>query len=143
MVAHKFWLGFQFVDVVNRFRWWWALFEELRRGAVAQHCVCVVVDNLGNERDPPQVGVWASPAAKYCSTCDCHLCFVGVIYVELIFVEDGDIVGVGELGYAQQRVALDARYDVDVLRGVADVVVEFVHVRGWFDCSIWHVECPG
>ncbi len=34
VVADKFWLGFEFIDVEHCICWWWALWEELCWGAV-------------------------------------------------------------------------------------------------------------
>ena len=95
---------------------------------------------MRDEGNSPKVSFRAAPSSKDSAARDCHFCFVGIVYVELILVEYCDIVGVCEFGDAEEGVAFDTGDDVDVLRGVAHVVMEFVDFGCRFHSAVGHVE---
>ncbi len=62
---------------------------------------------MRDEGNSPKVSFRAVPSSKDSATRDCHFCFVGIVYVELILAEYCDIVGVCEFGDAEEGVAFD------------------------------------
>ncbi len=80
------------------------------------------------------------PPTKDGTARDRHFCVVGIVDVYFVLVKNGNLVGIGKFGYAEERVAFYPRYDGDVLCQVAYVVVEFDDVHCLFDCYIGHVE---
>ena len=58
-----------------------------------------------------------------CTSRDYNCCFVGVVDVDFVLVKNCDVVGVSELGDAEEGVSFDFGDDVHVLRGMAYVVL--------------------
>ncbi len=43
VVSHKFGLSFQLVHIVDRFDWWWPIWEEICWALIAEDCVAVFI----------------------------------------------------------------------------------------------------
>ncbi len=82
----------------------------------------------------------ASLSSEDCTTRDNDFCFVGIVDVDFVLVEDRNVVWVRELLDAEERVTLDSRHNVYILCWMAHVVLKFVHVACLLYFTIGHVE---
>ena len=67
--------------------------------------------------------MFALPSSENCTSRDYNCCFVGVVDVDFVFVENRNVVGVSELRDAEEGVSFDSGDDVHVFRGMAYVVL--------------------
>ena len=103
--------------------WWRGCCEEILRGFVGKRGLRGDVCHILHKWDSPEANVVVAPSAQYGSAGDRDDCVVGVVYVDLVLVKNRDVVGVGELARAEQRVG-DPGYHVDGSGWLAKVVLE-------------------
>ncbi len=97
VVSHKFELSFQLIHVVDHFDWWWPVWEEFCQALIAEDCVSVFVFNNLGEGYVPELGLFTSPSAEYCAVRDGDDCFVGIVDVDFVFVENHSVVCIDKL----------------------------------------------
>ncbi len=76
VVLHKFRLSFQLVHVVDRFNWWWPVWEVFCQASIAEDCVGVFIFNNLGEGYAPELGLFTLPTAEYCVARDGDDCFL-------------------------------------------------------------------
>ncbi len=140
VVSHEFGLSFQLVHVVDCFDWWWLVWEEFCWASIAEDCVGVFIFNNLSEGYAAELGLFTLPPAEYCAAREGDDCFVGVVDVDFVFVKNCNVVCVDKLWDAEEGVAFNSWHDVYVLCGVADVMMEFIHVAFFLHLAVGHAE---
>ena len=90
---------------------------------VAEDCVSVGVEDVFYKGSSPYVCLFALPSSENLARRDDNYCFVGIVDVDFVLVENRNVVGVCKFWDAEERVSFDPRYDVHVLCRMAQFVL--------------------
>jgi hypothetical protein len=107
---------------------------------ISEDCVGVFIFNNLDEGYMPELGLFTLPPAEYCAARDSDDCFVGAVDVDFVFVKNCNVVCVDELWDAEEEVGFNSLHNVYVLCGVADVVMEFIHIASFLHLAVGHAE---
>ncbi len=107
---------------------------------IKEEGVHVFIAGVVNERDMPQIGLWASPPFE---DCVCRYCDFGghdIVEVDLLVIIDCCVASFNHLDSTEERVANKGRDNVDAACRLPHVVVQLVGHGSCCCGSVWKMK---
>ena len=134
IIPHNFWLGFQFVDVVDVGDWGRMALEYVGAPVLVVHwyvdCFALPGEVFWKEGDAPEAYCGVVITSQYCSSRDCYFCVARVVEIDGVFFKNWNMTRSHHSCHTQQ-VVLHAVDCVSGARLVSDREIEVYNFVRW------------